>query len=83
MQCRLRKDLAIYQLALEKSGASPERAVFVDDQERHVLAASGIGLWGILMDRSGFQADTKCTRVRNLLEVRNLVGQRRPDWVDP
>lgn len=78
----LKPDPAIYHLALGKSDTSPASAVFVDDQEQNALGACSIGMWGGLMDRSGSQASTKCTRVRNMHEVTELLSQRCPGEED-
>lgn len=41
-------DPKFYQLALAKSGAKPEQAIFIDDNEKYILAAREIGLKDIL-----------------------------------
>lgn len=76
-------DPAIYRLALRRSGASPPSTMFVDDQEQHALGACNIGMWGVLMDRSGSQTGATCTRVRDLHEVNELLSQQRTGEVDP
>jgi len=44
----LRKpDPRIYQLMLEKLGFSPQECIFIDDQEKNILAAQEIGIHGI------------------------------------
>ena len=40
-------DEAIYQHALKVVGVAPKEAVFIDDQEKNVLAAESLGIHGI------------------------------------
>jgi epoxide hydrolase-like predicted phosphatase len=43
----VKPDPRIYQLALERLGAKPEEAVFLDDFRRNVEAARSIGMAAI------------------------------------
>lgn len=44
-ECRLMKpDPAIFRLMLDREGISPEETVFIDDSERNVEAARGLGI---------------------------------------
>jgi putative hydrolase of the HAD superfamily len=40
-------DPAFYRLALERASATPEEAIFVDDQEKYLAAAENIGIRGV------------------------------------
>ncbi len=44
----VKPDPAIFRLALERLGAAPQEAVFIDDTLGHVQAARDLGLHGIL-----------------------------------
>jgi putative hydrolase of the HAD superfamily len=61
-------DPAIYRLTEQRLGARPDEIVFVDDHQRHVLAAEECGWRGVL------HRDTSAT----IREVRALLGER-PD----
>ena len=53
-------DPAFYNLALERTGAQAEEAVFIDDKERNTLAAKALGLKDILYsDNEKLVADLK------------------------
>lgn len=41
-------DPEIYQLALKKLHVKPEEAVFIDDQEKNIIAAQKLGIHGIV-----------------------------------
>ena len=43
-------DPAIYQLALERTGVTAARTVFVDDFAGNIAAAEKLGMWGILVE---------------------------------
>jgi HAD superfamily hydrolase (TIGR01509 family) len=61
----------IFLRALELARAKPEEAVHVGDQYRNdVLGARGVGIKGLLIDRSDLNADvTDCPRLRSLTEI--------------
>ena len=55
-------DPAFYRLALARAGATPDEAIFVDDQEKCTSAAETIGIKSILYtypDNAGFLAALK------------------------
>ena len=54
-------------------GLPPERLLFVDDDPHYVKEAIGLGLIGILMDRSGEPTDVDVEWVRNLEEIEALL----------
>lgn len=41
-------DIKIYQHALNKLGVKPNEAVFIDDQEKNIVAAQNLGIHGII-----------------------------------
>ncbi|MFQ5577104.1 MAG: HAD family hydrolase [Anaerolineae bacterium] len=43
----MKPDPRIYRLALERAGAEPAQAIFVDDFERNVLAAKALGMQAV------------------------------------
>ena len=59
---------AIYRLAMERVGVSPERSAFIDDYEGNVIAARQIGMAGVW---SGYSNET--SRVA-AAELRALAG---------
>lgn len=40
-------DVEIYKLSLQNLGVKPHEAIFVDDQQRYVEAAEGLGMKGV------------------------------------
>ncbi|HEX5936814.1 MAG TPA: HAD-IA family hydrolase [Actinomycetota bacterium] len=70
----LRKpDPAIYRLALERLGADPDRAVFVDDQPAYCDGAAALGIGTFLIDRSG-DATPDEDGHRVISDLRALLG---------
>jgi putative hydrolase of the HAD superfamily len=70
----LRKpDPAIYRLALERLGAEPDRAVFVDDQPAYCDGAAALGIATFLIDRSG-DATPDEDGHRVISDLRALLG---------
>jgi putative hydrolase of the HAD superfamily len=59
-------DPAIYHYTLDKLGVAPPEALFIDDIQRNIDAASAIGIDGILF--------TNVARLRNDLADRKLEG---------
>ncbi len=49
----MKPDPQIYQLALERLGAEPEQAVFIDDSITNVLGAHGVGIHAIHFHNPG------------------------------
>lgn len=69
----LRKpDPEIYRLALERLGAEPDRAVFVDDQPAYCDGAAALGIATFLIDRSGDTTPQDGHRV--ISDLRPLLG---------
>lgn len=68
-------DPAIYELALERAGVPPERAVHVGDSpDMDVRPASSVGIRGILLDRAERYAQSEHLRVTSLEELPPLLG---------
>jgi putative hydrolase of the HAD superfamily len=61
----------IFQEALQRAGVQPPEAVYIGDQYQvDVLGASGAGMKGILLDRTGHYADINdCPRIASLGEI--------------
>ena len=55
-------DARIYRHALERLGAKPEEAIFVDDVEKNVAASEALGMHGVLF-RSSEQARADVKRL--------------------
>lgn len=69
-------DPRIFHIALERSGASPERTVHVGDFFHiDVEGARAAGLPAVLVDRAGLHADRACARVADLLELVDLLDR--------
>jgi HAD superfamily hydrolase (TIGR01509 family) len=78
MQCVLdsydfgveKPDPRFFQIALERSGASPETTVHVGDLYHvDVKGARAAGLRAVLFDEAGLYASADCPRVRSLREL--------------
>jgi putative hydrolase of the HAD superfamily len=68
-------DPAIYELALERAGVPPERAVHVGDSpDMDVRPANAVGIRGILVDRAGRYVQSEHMRVASLEEIPPLLG---------
>ena len=61
----------IFQEALKQAGVRPSEAIYVGDQHQiDVVGANGVGMRGILLDRSGlFEGVTDCPRIHSLTQV--------------
>jgi putative hydrolase of the HAD superfamily len=68
-------DPGIFREALRRAGVKPEEGVFVGDQYQvDVLGARGVGLEGILLDRTDhYQEITDCPRIKSLTELAGLL----------
>ena len=66
-------DKRIFGRAIAEMGLPPEKLLFVDDDPRYVREATGLGLNGILMVRSGEPTDADLEWVRNLEEIEALL----------
>lgn len=63
-------DPRIFQLALERLGASPEEALFVGDiYHVDVVGGRAAGIRVVMVDEAGLYADADCPRVRSLVEL--------------
>jgi putative hydrolase of the HAD superfamily len=69
-------DPAIYELALERAGVSPQRALHVGDAPKlDVEPAISVGMRAVLLDRSGRYSDFGGPRISSLEELRGLVAK--------
>ena len=66
-------DKRIFGRAIAEMGLPPEKLLFADDDPRYVREATGLGLNGILMVRSGNPTDADLEWVRNLEEIEALL----------
>jgi putative hydrolase of the HAD superfamily len=65
---------AIFTLALDLAGASPDRAIHVGDTYQYdVRGARAAGVHPVLVDPLGIRTDVDCTRVADLVEVADLL----------
>jgi putative hydrolase of the HAD superfamily len=63
-------DPRIFQLALERLGASPEETLFVGDiYHVDVVGGRAAGLRVVMVDEGGLYGDADCPRVRSLAEL--------------
>jgi putative hydrolase of the HAD superfamily len=63
-------EAAIFHLALERLGLEPHEAAYVGDSYVHdALAASSVGLRGILLDPLGLHPASACPRISSLREL--------------
>ena len=67
----------IFLMALERADVKPSEAMYVGDQYRvDVLGAQGVGILGILLDRTDHHQDiTDCPRIQSLNEIDDLLKQ--------
>ena len=65
----------IFLAALEKAQAAPEEVVHVGDQLRSdVMGAQGVGMHGVLIDRSGYGPNgVDCQTISSLSELAELL----------
>jgi len=67
-------DPRLFQIALERSGASPERTIHVGDLYHvDVVGARAAGLRAVLFDPAGLYPDVDCPRIRSLGELVKTV----------
>lgn len=64
----------IYEIAVERLGVDPRKAVFVDDVEENVAAAEDLGFTGRLIDRFEQLGATPYERITDLYPVVKLVA---------
>lgn len=64
----------IYEIALERLGVDPRKAIFVDDIEENVAAAEDLGFTGRLIDRFEQLGATPYERITDLYPVVKLVA---------
>lgn len=57
---------AIYELALTRLSARPERTVFLDDLPANVDAAIGVGMYGVVVDEDASEAIAAVERLAGL-----------------
>lgn len=68
-------DPAIFRLAAERAGISPEEAVYVGDHPRiDAAAAEAVGMASILIDRRGHHPSHEGPRVSGLADILPLIG---------
>lgn len=68
-------DPAIFRLAMERAGVSPEESVYVgDDPELDVAPAAEAGMRPILLDRRGRHPDAPQPRITSMAELPPLLG---------
>lgn len=68
-------DPAIFELALGLAGTTADRAIHVGDAYQYdVRGARAAGIRPILVDPLGIRHDADCERVRDLVEVADLLG---------
>ena len=69
-------DLRIYELALAKAGAEPEKAVHVGDSPALDVAPAGsVGMTAVLLDRADRYPDAAAPRIRSLADLPDLVAR--------
>jgi putative hydrolase of the HAD superfamily len=69
-------DPAIYKLALDRAGVSPDRALHVGDAPKlDVEPAISVGMRAVLLDRSGRYPDFEGPRIKSLEELGRLVAK--------
>jgi putative hydrolase of the HAD superfamily len=63
-------DPRLFEIALERSSASPAKTIHVGDLYNvDVVGARSAGIRGVLLDEAGLYADADCPRVRSLAEL--------------
>ena len=68
-------DPAIFRIALERAGMSPEETVYVgDNPEFDVAPASALGMFPVLIDRRGRHPDHVGARIRSMDELPAVVA---------
>jgi putative hydrolase of the HAD superfamily len=68
-------DPAIFHLALDLVGTTPDRAIHVGDAYQYdVRGARAAGVRPILVDPLGIRVDADCERVASLVEIADLIS---------
>jgi len=68
-------DPAIFRLAMDRAGVSPERSVYVgDNPEFDVEPALALGMLPVLIDRRERYPDSTSMRIRSLDELPAVIG---------
>ena len=71
-------DPAIYELALQRAGVEPTKAVHVgDSMSMDVEPAVSVGMHAVLLDRAGRYPDSRVPRIESLEELPGLVAKLR------
>lgn len=71
-------DPRLFQIALERSGASPDATLHVGDlYQVDVVGARAAGIRAVLVDEAGLCPDVDCDRVASLAELVELVDRLR------
>lgn len=69
-------DPAIYRLAVERAGVTPDRTVHIGDSPAMDMEpASAAGITPILLDRAGRYPDSRYARIRELTELLPLISE--------
>lgn len=69
-------DPRLFQIALERSGASAESTIHVGDlYQIDVVGARAAGLRGVLLDEAGLYEGVDCPRVRSLGELVDRIAR--------
>ena len=67
-------DPRLFEIALARSGANPQRTIHVGDLYHiDVVGARAAGLRGVLLDERGLYAEADCHRVRSLQELQQQI----------
>lgn len=69
-------DPRIFEIALERSGATRETTIHVGDlYQVDVVGARAAGLRGVLLDQKNLYGDADCPRVRSLADLADQVAR--------
>jgi len=64
----------IFREALRQANVQADEALYVGDQYRvDVLGAEGVGIKGILIDRTGYHQDINCPKISSLRELTDYL----------
>ncbi len=70
-------DPRIFQMALERGGASPDEAVYIGDlYSIDVVGARAVGMDAILLDPAGLWGHVDCRKAKDLSEAADIVVQQ-------
>lgn len=68
-------DPGIFQLALDRTGVSPQESAYVGDNVTYdIEPAAALGMTAVLLDRRGRHPDTEWTRVTSLDDLPGVLG---------